>query len=62
LLNASASSHHDSDAGSEREYTEGDDAETLAVWAFRRWILGLIRFPHRDFGWSDLVESGFEID
>ena len=27
MLNASASSHHKSDAGSEREYTEGDDAE-----------------------------------
>jgi hypothetical protein len=41
MLNASASPRHDSDAGFEREYTEGDDAETLAVWAFRRWILGL---------------------
>jgi hypothetical protein len=41
LLNASASPYHDSDAGFEHEYTEGDDAETLAVWAFRRWILGL---------------------
>jgi hypothetical protein len=41
MLNASASSHHKSDAGFECEYTEGDDAETITVWAFRRWILGL---------------------
>jgi hypothetical protein len=41
IPNASAPPHHKSDTGFEREYAEGDDAETIAVWAFRRWILGL---------------------
>ena len=41
MLNASASPHHDPDAVFEQEYAERDDAETLAIWAFRRWVLGL---------------------
>ena len=47
MLNASASPYHDPDAGFEQEYAEHDDAETLAVWAFRRWVLGL-RFQAPD--------------
>jgi hypothetical protein len=36
MLNASASPHGDLDAIFER-----DDAETLTLWAFRRWVMGL---------------------
>jgi hypothetical protein len=36
MLNASDSSWHELDVA-----TEHDDAETLTVWAFRRWVMGL---------------------
>jgi len=41
MLNASASPHHALDAIFEQEFAEQDDAETLVLWAFRRWLLGL---------------------
>jgi hypothetical protein len=41
MLNASVSLYRDPDAIFEQEYADQDDAETLAIWAFRRWVLGL---------------------
>src|SRR3954469_12815744 len=41
MLNAFASHHHGSDAIFEQEFAEQDNAETLVLCAFRRWVLGL---------------------
>ena len=41
MLNASASPHHEPDAAFEPDFAGCEDAERLAIWAFRRWVLGL---------------------
>ena len=46
MLNASASPHHEPDAAFEPDFAGCEDAERLAIWAFRRWVLGL-RCRHR---------------
>jgi hypothetical protein len=42
MLNASAAPHHDSDALFEPDHAAAyNDVETLVLWSFRRWVLGV---------------------